>query len=176
MHMIRHSLVAIGVLLAPACAPSQPGKSSPSPRVILSPEMGREVHVAALRRARFFLTLPTPFCIVLEGDSSRRDADPELLGALNPEARALPMSRCPHTYGSFVVAVDAAGHPTGPERPSGYIDPYLLEVSRPLSVTPQLVAVRIHSTHGAHFQILYCEAVPERPVYASCGVTMEGDS
>jgi hypothetical protein len=163
-------------VLGSACAPARTANDSLSPGGTLSPKLERDVQVAALRSARFFLNLPTPFCIVIERGSARRDPDPELLRALAPESSALPMRHCPRTYGTWVVTVDSAGRPVEQERPPGYIDPYLLGVSPAVPIVRDLVAVRIDASQGTQIWILYCEAVPKRPVYASCGVTSKGSS
>ena len=172
-HLRYHGVIGLYVVLN-ACAPATAGKGSPSPPSTFSPEVERSVHVAALRRARFFLNLPTPFCIVLESGSATRDPEPELLRALAMQPPAVPMSQCPPTHGSWVV--DSAGRPLGPERPPGYIDPYRLGVSPAVPIVRDLVSVRIDASQGSRFWILYCEAVPKPPVHASCGVTMRGSS
>ena len=170
-----HGVIGLFVIFN-ACAPTRAGRGSPSPAPTLSPEVERAVHVAALKSAQFFLNLPTPFCIVLERGSARRDPEPELLRALAMQPPAVPMNQCPPTYGSWVITVDSAGRPLGPERPPGYIDPYLLGVSPAVPIVRDLVTVRIDASQGTRFWILYCEAVPKAPVHASCGVTMQGSS
>jgi hypothetical protein len=163
-------------VLVTGCATTKAGSSSTTPTPIFSPELERDVLVAALRRARFFLNLPTAFCIVLERGWTTRNPEPELLRALGSDPPNLPSSKCPRTYGSWIVTVDSAGRPTNPEPPPGYIDPYLLQVSPAIPVVRDLVAVRISASRGTDVWTLYCEAVPKRPVYASCGVTMKGSS
>jgi hypothetical protein len=172
---LYHGVIGLCVLSS-ACAPTRAGTGSLSPAPSLPPELERAVHVAALRSARFFLNLPTPFCIALERAPARRDPEPELLRALELQPPAVPMSRCPPTYGSWIQMVDSAGHPVGPKAPPGYIDPYHLAVSAAVPIVRNLVAVRIDATQGTGFWILYCEAVPKPPVQASCGVTMRGYS
>src|SRR5215207_9536324 len=120
--------------------------------------------------------VPTPFCIIIERGSARHDPDPELLRALASESPTLPMSQCPRTSGTWVVTVDSAGRPVEPQRPAGYIDPYLLGVSTAVPIVRDLVAVRIDESQGTRIWILYCEGVPKPPVHASCGVTMQGSS
>jgi hypothetical protein len=174
---VRLYLAVIGLyVISIACAPTRAGTGSLSPGSVLSQEIERAVHVSVLKSVRFFLNLPTPFCVVLERASDRRDPEPELLRALDGHPAAVPMSRCPPTYGSWVITVDSAGRPLGPERPPGYIDPYLLGVSAAVPIVRDLVAVRIDASQGTRFWILYCEAVPKPPIQASCGVTMQGNS
>ena len=168
-----HGVIGLCLVLN-ACAPASTGGGSPSTASTLSPEVERSVHVAALTSARFFLNLPTPFCIALERGSTRRDPEPELLRALALQPPAVPMSHCPPTYGSWVV--DSGGRPHGPERPPGYVDPYLLNVSPAVPTVRDLVTVRIDASQGTRFWILYCEAVPRPPFHASCGITIQGNS
>ena len=172
---LYHGVIGLSVICS-ACAPTRAGTGSLSPAPTLSPDVERAVHVAALKSARFFLNLPTPFCVVLERASERRDPEPELLRALHWQPPAVPMSQCPPTYGSWVITVDSAGRPVGPERPPGYIDPYLVGVSAAVPIVRDLVAVRIDASQGTRLWILYCEAVPRPPVHASCGVAMRGNS
>ena len=108
-----HGVIGL-VVIFNACAPTRAGRGPLSPAPTLSPEVERAVHVAALKSAQFFLNLPTPFCIVLERGSARRDPEPELLRALAMQPPAVPMNQCPPTYGSWVITVDSAGRPLGP--------------------------------------------------------------
>jgi hypothetical protein len=149
-HVRYHGVIGLYVLFT-ACATTRAGKESPSPAPTLSPEVERVVHVAALKSARFFLNLPTPFCIVLERGSTRRNPEPELLRALAMQPPAVPMSQCPPTYGTWVVTVDSAGRPLEPERPPGYIDPYILGVSPAVPIVRDLVSVRIDAWQGCPF-------------------------
>ena len=174
---VREHCVLVGLcVVAAACAAAGAKSGSPAPTALLSPESERNVQIAALQSTRFFLNLPTPFCIVLERGTGTRDPDPELLRALPSEPLNLPGSRCPRTYGSMVVTVDSAGRPADPATPSGYIDPYLISVSPAVPIVRNLVAVRIAASQGTLIWVLYCEAVPTPPVHASCGVTMKGYS
>jgi hypothetical protein len=168
--------VPFASLLVVACASHSRESDGSRPARELMPETAREVHAAALRSARFYLNLPAPFCIALERGDQRHDPDDRLLSAVSLDTPAVPMSRCPPTYGSMVRFVDSAGRPIGPQRPPGYLDPYRLALSPVVPIVRNLVAVRIDASQGTQLWLIYCEAVPAAPVHASCGVAWEGVS
>ncbi len=76
----------------------------------------------------------------------------------------------------MVRAVDSAGRDTGPQRPSGYVDPYQVALSLAVPIIRDLIAVRIDASQGMEVWVINCEAVPRPPVCASCGVTLKGSA
>ena len=158
-----------------ACAHSAPGSRALSP-LPLPPALEREAFAAAFDGLAWRLPLPVPYCVTVERDGKTSDPDASYLASLGTKRALLPHRTCPPTYQSMVRAVDSVGRPTGPQRPPGYIDPYELTVARPVLVTSDRAAVRIHAWQGTHFWLIYCDVYLPGHRSASCGAVEEGVS
>jgi hypothetical protein len=113
------------------------------------------------------LTLPTPFCVSFADTLHEGPVPGPELSRLPVSVHLVPVVACPPTYGSMIAEVDSSGRPLRP-RPSGYIDPYILTIWRPIRVTDRLMAVRIKATQGTAGWLMYCEVSIADPTQASC--------
>lgn len=158
-----------------ACAQRAPRSRTLSPQP-LPPALERQAFAAAFDGLAWRLSLPVPYCVTIERGGKTSDPDSSYLASLGTKRALLPHRICPPTYGSMVQVVDSLGRPTGPQRPRGYIDPYELTVARPVLVTPDRAAVRIHAWQGTSFWLIYCDVYLPGYRLASCGAVEEGVS
>jgi hypothetical protein len=158
-----------------ACAQRAPGSRALSPQP-LPPALEREALAAALDGLAWRLPLPVPYCVTIERRGKTSEPDSIYLASLGTKRSLLPHRTCPPTYGSMIRAVDSLGRPVGPQRPSGYIDPYDLTVAQPALVTLNRAAVRIHAWQGTRFWLIYCDVYLPGHRSASCGMVEEGVS
>jgi hypothetical protein len=158
-----------------ACAQQVSGSPALSPQP-LPPALEREALAAAFDGLAWRLSLPVPYCVIIERGGKRSEPDSSYLASLGTTRALLPHRTCPPTYGSMVQTVDSLGRPTGPQRPPGYIDPYELTVARPVLVTSDRAAVRIHVWQGTRFWLIYCDVYLPGHRSVSCGAVEEGVS
>jgi hypothetical protein len=158
-----------------ACAQQTSGSRDLSPHPLPS-TLERQALGTAFDALGWRLSLPVPYCVLIDRGGKTSEPDSTYLAGLGTQRALLPHRACPRTYGSMIRAVDSLGRPLGPQRPSGYIDPYQLTVAAPVLVTPDRAAVRIDAWQGAHFWLIYCDVYLLGERSASCGTVMEGDS
>lgn len=152
-----------------------------APSSTLSPQslpsaLQRRVLGAALEGLAWPLSMPVPYCVSIDRDGKVTEPDSTYLASLGAKRTLLPHQACPPTYGSMVRVVDSLGRSVGPQRPSGYIDPYQLTVAGPVLVTSDRAVVRIQAWQGTRFWLFYCEVYLPGEPFASCGAVQEGHS
>jgi hypothetical protein len=168
------SVLCLGLGLT-ACAQRPPASRALAPQP-LPPALEREAFAAAFDGLAWRLSLPVPYCVIIERGGQRSEPDSSYLASLGTTRALLPQRTCPPTYGSMVQTVDSLGRPSGPQRPLGYIDPYELTVAPPVLVASDRAAVRIVASQGTHAWLIYCDVYLPGPRSASCGAVEEGVS
>jgi hypothetical protein len=164
--MRSSGLLAAGlVAVAAACA-------APRPAVVparLAP-IERQVIVAVIDTVAAHLPDSTTLCIsIMGGPSGPTSPDDLLLTHLHTRQRPERHSSCPPTYESMMILVDSAGRPRNPPRPAGYIDPYLLSISRPQFEYRDYAWVFVRQRQGTAGQEYICSVQAYRgSVVAHC--------
>src|SRR5688500_19185456 len=90
-------------------------------------------------------------CLVLRGGPPRfwYNPDSTLLASLRGGSRAvLATSDCPPTYDVMYVLRDADGKIASPQRPSGYVDPYVMQVHEHGVITSDSARALVRVSQG----------------------------
>ena len=118
---------------------------------------------AVLANASSGLVGKVPICLSLVDGERRHDPDTTAVWLQAFGRRVTTPSQCPHTYQSMVLVVDTLGRPVDPPRPPGYVDPYYIDLWRPLRIDAGVFLVRYEQRQGTRGERVYCEVREVRP-------------
>ncbi len=109
------------------------------------------------------LVAGVPVCLSLADGERRHDPDTTAIWLRALGRRVTTPSQCPHTYASMFLAVDTLGRPVDPPRPPGYVDPYYIDLWRPVHIDARIFLVRYEERQGTRGERVYCEVVEATP-------------
>jgi hypothetical protein len=145
------------LLGASACAAA--GSSMPKP----TPAQIEIIWGAVLARVSPGLVGDVPICLSLADGERRGDPDTTAVWLRGLGRRVTTPSQCPRTYTSMMLVVDTLGRPVDPPRPPGYLDPYYINLWRPVRIDARILLVRYEQRQGTRGKRVYCEVVEARP-------------
>lgn len=157
-------LLCLAMIAPPAAAQARPA------RRVDPPTLEERVLAAVFDALRSFGTpLPgtsPPFCVRFNDRSFARAPDLSRLPV--GKGPVLGRTECPQTYASWIRVVDSTGRDITPSPPPGHIDPYTVEIWRPVLLAPGIMVVRMLVSRSESW-LIHCEVSVPDTRNATCG-------
>src|SRR2546425_3366848 len=165
------TLVTTAVLVAGGCTTNsaRTGSSQGATEPLVLARVEQQMIAAVVDTVAAHWPDSTSLCLTLMGgpEGPRAPSD-DLLASLQTRQRVVRGADCPPTYTQMVLYVDSAGRPIDPPPPAGYIDPYILHVSRPQFEQEGYAWIYVRQLQGTRGRAYMCVAQAHRRVFASC--------
>jgi len=170
MNRAPRTLVTAAVLVAGGCTHlPHTGSSQGATEPLVLARVEQQMIAAVVDTVAAHWPDSTSLCLTLMGGpEGPRAPSVDLLASLQARQRAVRGADCSPTYTQMVLHVDSAGRPIDPPPPAGYIDPYILHVSRPQFEQEGYAWIYVRQLQGTRGRAYVCVAQAHRRVFASC--------